>query len=142
MPRCTKRVFDASSRRAGAPPEPSALGGLPRGELRSGALARRGVAVRDVLGFFAALAAAALVAWTDPDAGLRTWWRLHLELSEAEARIADAEARLARLAAERKSLQADPFAVERAIREDLDWVRPGEVLVRMPSRVANSSGLP
>jgi hypothetical protein len=31
------------------------------------------------------------------------------------------------------ALQRDSFAQERAVREELGWVRPGEILVRVPA---------
>ena len=79
----------------------------------------------------ALLAAAFLFAWIDADSGLRTWWRLQSDLRGASDRIEalreDVEERRPHAAA----LEADEFAIERAIRERLQYARPGETIVRL-----------
>lgn len=72
-------------------------------------------------------------AWLDGDQGIRTWLALRADVARAEARIAALREEVAELEAEIAAFGESPFALERAIREELDWVRPGEVLVRMPS---------
>jgi cell division protein FtsB len=78
------------------------------------------------------VAAAAAWAWLDAEDGVDTWRRLHVEVAEAEARAAGLEARNEALRAEIDALAGDPFVQERAIREELRWARPGEVVVRVP----------
>lgn len=68
--------------------------------------------------------AAAAVAW-DPD-GLRKYLRLQAEVQRMRAenaRLADDNAALAR---EARALRTDRAALERAAREELRLVRPGE----------------
>lgn len=79
----------------------------------------------------ALLAAALLFAWVDADSGLRAWWDLRRDLRETNGRIerlrADVEARRRHA----KALEGDAFAIERAIREQLQYARPGETIVRL-----------
>ncbi len=78
-----------------------------------------------------AMVAMALVqAGLDRDSGLRTWWRLDEEVGALNARIATLEVEIAELEAAAQALDGDPFALERAIREDLGLARPGETVVR------------
>lgn len=78
------------------------------------------------LGVLALLAGASAL---DPD-GIRR----HLRLSAEVARIREENARLAsenaRLVREAVALRSDPVAIERAVREELRYVRPGEIVVR------------
>lgn len=41
---------------------------------------------------------------------------------------------LAQVRAERRAFMSDPRARERAVREELGWVRPDELIVELPSR--------
>ena len=74
---------------------------------------------------FGAVAAAAAAATLDPS-GLRR----HVELSGEVRRMRAENARLstenASLAREAHALRSDPAALERAAREELRFVRPGE----------------
>ena len=74
-----------------------------------------------------ALASAAL----DADSGVRPWLHLRAELADAHARIASLREETGRLGEEIARLEAGDFALERAIREELERVRPGQVLVRL-----------
>jgi cell division protein FtsB len=81
-----------------------------------------------------ALVVAALVfATIDGDSGLRTWWRLRADLDEARGRIASLREEVGTRRDAANSLEQDEFAIERAIRERLEYVRPGETLVRVGS---------
>ena len=81
-----------------------------------------------------ALVGAALVfAAIDGESGLRTWWRLRADLDEARGRIAMLRDEVGSRRDAATSLEQDEFAIERAIRERLEYVRPGETLVRMRS---------
>ncbi len=71
----------------------------------------------------------ALSAW-DPE-GLRKHGRLEAEarrVAEENRQIARESARLRR---EIRALQGDPAALERAAREELGFVRPGEVIYKL-----------
>lgn len=87
--------------------------------------------MRGLLAAIVCVTVASLYAWIDPNAGISTWLELRGELRAAEARIASLRLDIETLQAEISALDAGPFALERAIREELDWVRPGEILVRM-----------
>ena len=75
--------------------------------------------------FVGALALLATLSAVDPD-GIRRFVRLRGD----ERRMEDENARLAaenaRLAREVRALRTDPAALERAAREELRFVRPGE----------------
>lgn len=77
-------------------------------------------------------ALAGVLALADGESGLRTWWGLRGELRSAEARIEVLRGELARLERDGAGLEADPFSLERAIRERLEFARPGETVVRAP----------
>lgn len=61
--------------------------------------------------------------------GILTQRRHRQELERLEARVADARARNEALAAEIKGLESDDFVIERAIRTELDYQRPGEIVL-------------
>jgi cell division protein FtsB len=81
-----------------------------------------------------ALALALAVGWALADGrrGLRAWWTLRSDLGRASSRVAALESEIAALRLEAEALERGGFAVERAIREDLELARPGEVVVRLP----------
>ena len=81
-------------------------------------------------------------ALIDARSGVAQARRLRADLEAAEARIEALRARNESLRAEVASLRDDPFARERALREDLDLARPGEVLVRMPREESQSPRIP
>jgi peroxiredoxin len=91
---------------------------------------RGGPVRREVAIALAIVGAAAAVAMTDEESGVRTWRKLRRDLAVAEARVAELEARIEKREAEAASLQSNPLALERAIREDLGLARPGEIVVR------------
>lgn len=74
----------------------------------------------------------ALAAWSalDPE-GLRKDLRLRDEVRRMAADNARLAAENARLAREAEALRHDPAALERAAREELRFVRPGEVVFRL-----------
>ena len=80
------------------------------------------------------IAFAVAVAVVDRESGLPMWWHLRGELSASQVRIQALAAQNARLQAEVEALGNDPFALERAVREDLEWARAGEVVVRFGER--------
>ena len=75
--------------------------------------------------------AAAVYAAFDGNSGIRTWLRLRGDLHAARGRIAAAQDEIARLERASRELDSDSFAIERAIREDLELAMPGEIIVRL-----------
>jgi cell division protein FtsB len=67
----------------------------------------------------------------DQGSGLRTWMRHRQDLEDSQARIAGLEADITQLKVEIESLQADPFAIESAIREDLEMAGLQETVIRL-----------
>lgn len=82
------------------------------------------------------VAGAAAWAWLDAENGVDTRRRLQREVAEAQARIREHEARNEALRAEIEALAGDPLVQERAVREELRWARPGEIVVRTPRKGA------
>lgn len=76
-------------------------------------------------GFVGAVALAAGGAAWDPD-GVRKYVRLRAEVRRMQAENAQLAAETAALAREARALRGDPAALERAAREELRFVRPGE----------------
>lgn len=84
-----------------------------------------------------ALAAVAVVAVADGTSGIPMWLRLRSDLAEASMRV-DALAReTAALEGQIEALSSEPFALERAIREDLELALPGEIVVRFDRQTAD-----
>jgi len=77
----------------------------------------------------AILAFAWILAWMDPETGLRKWLGLRSDLAAARERIEMLEAEVLRIQEEAARLEGDPLAIEAAIREDLGLARPGETVV-------------
>ena len=75
---------------------------------------------------------AVLVAAFGGDSGIGNWLRLRDDLRGARERIALLDREIALLRRQAQQLEADDFAIERAIREDLEYARAGETLVRLP----------
>ena len=91
----------------------------------------------------ATLVAAALVyAAFDSDAGIGNWLRLRAELQASQSRNDGLRAEIAALETEAKGLEHGGFAVERAIREELGFVREGETLLRLPRDDHSSARFP
>ncbi len=84
--------------------------------------------------------AIALLAVVDRHAGLGTWLELRGELRASRIRIDRLHREVEALRAEVRALERDPFSLERAIREDLDLAKPGEVIVRFGSKTARGLG--
>ncbi len=83
------------------------------------------------------LVLALALAWAtrvaDSRAGARAWWSLRTDRDAAQARIRARHAEIDRLRGDAEALRDEEgFAVERAIREDLELAQPGEVVVRVP----------
>ena len=80
------------------------------------------------------VAAVFVLGVSDRESGLPMWFQVRAELRESTSRIALLREQIDALEAEVDALKNDPFAIERAIREDLELARPGETVVRFPSR--------
>ena len=78
----------------------------------------------------ALLAAAVVYACFDWESGVPAWFRLSGELQQAHERIERLRVEIDELRGQSVALRDDPFAIERAIREDLRLARPGELMVR------------
>jgi cell division protein FtsB len=87
--------------------------------------------MRGVLTISALVAAALVFAWVDGDAGLRAWWGLRGEVAEANERIELLRGDVAARQRDAADLEDDEFAIERAIRERLEYARPGETIVKL-----------
>lgn len=79
-------------------------------------------------GWWILLATVAILATAsalDPE-GLRKYQRLSREVGATRAINAELAAENRRLAREVRAVRSDPAALERAVREELQYVRPGE----------------
>ena len=87
---------------------------------------------------------ALVLALVDGESGLRTWWALREDLRAAQARIERLRGDVAELEREGGGLTGagEPFALERAIRERLLYVREGETLVRLDPPRGTSPRIP
>jgi cell division protein FtsB len=87
---------------------------------------------------------ALVLALVDGESGLRTWWALREDLRAAQARIERLRGDVAELEREGGGLTGagEPFALERAIRERLVYVRDGETLVRLDPPRGTSPRIP
>jgi cell division protein FtsB len=85
-----------------------------------------------------------LLAWTDAESGLRTWWALREDLRAAHERIDELRADVAELERDGGGLEGagEPFALERAIRERLLYAREGETIVRLAAPGDGSPRIP
>ena len=78
----------------------------------------------------------------DRGSGISTWLRQRADLENSDEQLAKLEAEIARLKREIESLQRDPFAIERAIREDLEYARVGETVIRLPNEPGSNPRIP
>ena len=88
------------------------------------------------------LSAALIYISADRGTGLATWLRHRDSLENSEAQIARLEAEIVHLKAEVGRLERDPFAIERAIREDLEWARAGETVIRLSGALDSNPRFP
>jgi len=88
--------------------------------------------VRGWLWIPALLGVAFVVAALDGDSGIRSWMRLRAEFGAARGRIEAMGAEVDALQRAAAALESDEFAIERAIRERLEYARRGETVVRLP----------
>lgn len=74
--------------------------------------------------------AALVVTVFNGETGFPMWLRLRNDVSASSGRIAELRREIRDLRSQVEALETDPFALERAIREDLGLARPGETVVR------------
>ncbi len=86
--------------------------------------------------------AALIYISADRGAGLSTWMRDRDALENSEEQIARLEAEIVRLKTAVGRLERDPFAIEQAIREDLEWARAAETVVRLPGALDSNPRFP
>jgi cell division protein FtsB len=91
----------------------------------------------------AALVVAAL-GWAvlDGERGVPALLRMRADLAESHARMDALRQEIASREGEAAALRTDPFAIEEAIRRDLGFARPGEILVRIPGASVPSLWIP
>jgi cell division protein FtsB len=88
------------------------------------------------------LVGALIYITADQGSGLLIWMQHREDLENSETRIIGLEAEIARLKEEIKGLQADPFAIESAIREDLEFAGAMETVIRMPTEPSSNPRIP
>ena len=76
------------------------------------------------------IAAIAVSAMLDSDTGLPIWLELRRDLAVSNTRVEQLVRENEALRGEIAILESEPAALDRAIREELDLVLPGEVVVR------------
>ena len=76
------------------------------------------------------IAAIAVSAMLDPDSGLEIWRELRRDLAVSDVRIERLMRENDALRGEIATLESEPDALDRAIREELDLALPGEIVVR------------
>lgn len=77
-----------------------------------------------------AIALAAVFAMLDQDSGIAIWRELRRDLETSNTRVEQLVRENEALRGEIAILESEPAALDRAIREELDLVLPGEVVVR------------
>ena len=90
----------------------------------------------------AIIALAVVYAMLDEASGIREWLRLRSHLVASARRIDDLQREVDVLREESSALKHDPFATERAIREDLELAKPGETVVRLPRPEGGTPRIP
>ncbi len=76
------------------------------------------------------IAAIAVSAMLDPDSGLEIWRELRRDLAVSDMRVERLMRENDALRGEIATLESEPDALDRAIREELDLALPGEIVVR------------
>jgi hypothetical protein len=98
--------------------------------------------VKGILLIPALLVLALLWVAVDEEAGIRPWLHLRGELDDARGRIEALRSDVERLDAQAVALDDRGFDLERAIREELDLVGPGQTLIRMGGNGVTSARIP
>jgi cell division protein FtsB len=79
------------------------------------------------------IALLAVPALLDEDSGIGIWLELQEDLVSSTTRVNELVRQNESLRREIELLEADPTAMDRVIREELDLALPGEVIVRFVS---------
>jgi cell division protein FtsB len=98
--------------------------------------------VRGLLLIPALVGVAIVCAAVDQGSGIRKSLQLRADLRASRARIESLRTQVEELRREAAALEGDPFAVERAIREDLGFARRGETVLLLPPAVGASHRFP
>ena len=98
--------------------------------------------MRGLLGVALLLGLGLVRAALDQESGVRSWLHLRSELEEARARVAVLREENRRLHEEAELLESGDFALERAIREELELARPGQILLRLRRGDVPSARIP
>jgi len=77
-----------------------------------------------------------------PGSRVPTWLGGAGDLETIEAQVSELEAEVASLEREAELLQSDPFAIEKAIREDLRMAKNGEIVIHLRSRIRPNPRFP
>lgn len=88
------------------------------------------------------IAILAISALLDHESGVGIWLGLREDLSGSAARIAQLHRENDAMRNEIQMLEAEPAALDRAIREELDLALPGEVVVRFTDRGRSAERTP
>ncbi len=89
---------------------------------------------RKVLWLLSAVAVAAAAAVAFDGEGLRKYRLMREQAAQLRSENAELEADIARLTREAQALSHNPAAMERAAREELRYVRPGEFVYRLDAQ--------
>lgn len=76
------------------------------------------------------IALLAVTALLDQNSGLGIWWELRGDLADSSDRVSNLIFENEALRREIEVLEAEPEALDRAIREELGLALPGEIVVR------------
>jgi cell division protein FtsB len=98
--------------------------------------------VRGTLVIPVLLVLALVHAALDEETGIQRWLHLRGELAEARARIELLRGEIVELRREAQRLEEDDFATERAIREELEYARPGQTLLRLRGSSVSNHRIP
>lgn len=115
----------------GAPGDATALKRFSCGVVGRWYRPARAMKRRRRLGWAAVAALGLALLSVADEAGFRRYFRLRREVAALEARTERLRAQNAALAAEVQALGKDPRAIERAAREELGFVKPGEVVLNL-----------
>ena len=88
------------------------------------------------------IAVLAMTALLDQDSGVGIWLELRDDLAFASGRVDVLVAQNDSLAREIELLEADPTAIDRAIREEMDLALPGEVVFRFVQEAESAPAPP
>ncbi len=94
----------------------------------------QGMMVRVGVGVFGLLTFATLVLAVISDRGLLEVHRKQDQLAELEQQIQTLETEKMQLVDEIRTLRSEPGEIERRAREELKLVRPGEIILVVPSQ--------